>query len=199
MNYLKLYDNLCKRGQERVLESYTEKHHVVPRCIGGSDSANNLTELTWREHQLAHKLLTKIYPDNTKLAIAAIRMRATTKEARLAMSKAMTENNPSKGGAWNSGTRGHGVSLRKTAISDAEKKALAERMKKNNPNAQGLVGRKEVKVTCVETGKTFTFSGLAESEREISVMTGKVINHTSVWNNMKKNRPYKGYAWEFNG
>ena len=63
MDYLKVYLNLCKRGQlERLNLGYTEVHHVVPRCMGGDNHKNNLTKLTFKEHYLAHKLLTKIYP-----------------------------------------------------------------------------------------------------------------------------------------
>jgi hypothetical protein len=30
-------------------------------------------------------------------------------------------------------------------------------------------------------------------------ITGQNINHTSVWLNMKKNKPYKGFMWTFLG
>ena len=49
---------------------YYEQHHVIPRCIGGSEDAENLVLLTAREHFLAHKLLCEIYPDNDKLIYA---------------------------------------------------------------------------------------------------------------------------------
>jgi len=44
-------------------KDYYENHHILPRCCGGADSANNLVLLTAREHFLAHYLLTKIYKD----------------------------------------------------------------------------------------------------------------------------------------
>lgn len=52
MNYQKIYQNLVQRSKNRILESsvYTETHHIIPRCIGGSDFANNLVELTPEEH-----------------------------------------------------------------------------------------------------------------------------------------------------
>ena len=50
---------------------YTEKHHIIPKCIGGNDCKNNLVMLTPEEHYLAHQLLVKIYPNNTKLVFAA--------------------------------------------------------------------------------------------------------------------------------
>lgn len=64
INYVKSLD--------RKLD-YSEIHHIVPRCLGGTDDENNLVILTAREHFLAHYLLTKIYSDNMKI-IDAFRM-----------------------------------------------------------------------------------------------------------------------------
>jgi hypothetical protein len=114
-----------------------------------------------------------------------------------AKSLAMKMNNPAKNGAWNSGTKGHGKRLRKSEISQEERFNAAERMKKQNPNAAGLIGRKAVKLTDIATQEVLFFDGLYEAERQIRQLTGKVINHTSVWLNMKKNCPYKGYIWKF--
>lgn len=44
-----------------LLDSYTEKHHIVPRAQGGTDSAENLIRLTPEDHFFAHLLLAKIY------------------------------------------------------------------------------------------------------------------------------------------
>jgi hypothetical protein len=70
MNYQKIYNQLINRAKHRVLDGYKERHHIVPRCIGGDDEKNNLVELTAREHFVAHKLLCEIYPDNDKLFFA---------------------------------------------------------------------------------------------------------------------------------
>ncbi len=45
--------------KNRVLDCYTEKHHIIPRCMGGDDSVENLVILTARAHYIAHLLLTK--------------------------------------------------------------------------------------------------------------------------------------------
>ncbi len=71
MNYKKIYDSLIERGSNRKLECYKESHHILPRCIGGTDEKDNLVELTPEEHYLAHQLLVKIYPDEAKLVYAA--------------------------------------------------------------------------------------------------------------------------------
>jgi len=74
MNYEKIYDSLISKAQNRILETYTETHHIVPKCIGGTDNINNLVELTPEEHYLAHQLLVKIYPQNHSLVKAAAMM-----------------------------------------------------------------------------------------------------------------------------
>jgi hypothetical protein len=74
MNYKKHYTTLIDRAKERILEDYTEKHHIIPRCMGGSDDENNLVRLTPEEHYVAHQLLVKIYPNNKSLVYAALMM-----------------------------------------------------------------------------------------------------------------------------
>ena len=71
MNYQAIYDRLISRAKSRQLTGYTETHHVVPRCLNGEDSIDNLVKLTPEEHYLAHQLLLKIHPNSYKLAYAA--------------------------------------------------------------------------------------------------------------------------------
>jgi len=58
------------KAKNRVLTGYSEKHHVIPRCIGGTDDDENLANLTAKEHYMSHRLLTEIYPNNQKLKYA---------------------------------------------------------------------------------------------------------------------------------
>jgi DNA invertase Pin-like site-specific DNA recombinase len=75
MNYQKHYDALIERAKNRLLEGYCETHHIIPRCMGGTDRLDNLIDLTAEEHYIAHQLLSKIYPKNDKLRVAAKTMR----------------------------------------------------------------------------------------------------------------------------
>lgn len=70
MDYQKIYNDLVERGKPRELEGYKERHHIVPKCLGGDDKSDNLVYLTAREHYIAHKLLVKIFPTNFKLKYA---------------------------------------------------------------------------------------------------------------------------------
>jgi hypothetical protein len=74
MNYLKLYNDLISKRQNSPYVSDilgdVEIHHVLPKCMDGDDSKENLVSLSLREHFLAHRLLAKIYP-NSKISYAA--------------------------------------------------------------------------------------------------------------------------------
>jgi hypothetical protein len=72
MNYQKHYHLLIEKRKKDPLslEEYSEWHHIIPKCIGGSDEPENLIRLTPEEHYVAHQLLVKIYPDEPKLVYA---------------------------------------------------------------------------------------------------------------------------------
>jgi hypothetical protein len=74
MNYQKIYINLMDRAQGRVSQGYVEKHHIVPRCLGGTDIKENIVNLYPEEHYLAHMLLCKLNKGNSKLLYAAMNM-----------------------------------------------------------------------------------------------------------------------------
>ena len=78
MNHQKIYDNLIQKAksENRVKYNgvYYENHHIIPKCLGGSDKQYNRVLLTAREHFVCHKLLTYIYPKNKKIVDAFFRM-----------------------------------------------------------------------------------------------------------------------------
>ena len=57
-----------------MLSGYVEVHHVVPRCMGGSEEDGNLVQLTPEEHFVAHQLLHKMHPRISGLAFALMSM-----------------------------------------------------------------------------------------------------------------------------
>lgn len=78
MNYRRQYDNLIERASSRIIDGYVEVHHIIPKCMGGTDDKSNLVSLTAREHFIAHLLLSRIYPDNKKL-IYAVHLMSNTR------------------------------------------------------------------------------------------------------------------------
>jgi hypothetical protein len=71
MDYKKHYDILIERARNRVLDSPFERHHIIPKCLGGSNKKENIARLTPEEHFVAHQLLVKMYPGNHGLIKAA--------------------------------------------------------------------------------------------------------------------------------
>jgi hypothetical protein len=74
MDYQNIYNQIIELAQNRELTGYFEKHHIIPKCLGGNNSKENLVKLTAREHFLCHKLLCEIYPKNIKLKYALFLM-----------------------------------------------------------------------------------------------------------------------------
>lgn len=67
----------ASRPEAKKILSYSERHHIIPRSLGGNNESNNLVWLTAAEHLTAHLLLTKMVSEKThlrKMMSAAIRM-----------------------------------------------------------------------------------------------------------------------------
>ena len=59
--YKKWYSYITQNGKASKNEG-DERHHIVPRSLGGNDDPQNIAFITPREHFVCHWLLTKIYP-----------------------------------------------------------------------------------------------------------------------------------------
>jgi len=64
--YKSWYDSIIQKAKVRNLFGYKEKHHILPRCLGGKDIKKNLVELTAREHFIVHMLLCKFTKGQAK-------------------------------------------------------------------------------------------------------------------------------------
>lgn len=74
MDYGAIYNGLMNRARGRARYGYMERHHVLPKCMGGTNRKDNLVYLTGREHFIAHKLLVRMHPDVRGLWLALIAM-----------------------------------------------------------------------------------------------------------------------------
>jgi hypothetical protein len=87
-NYLKHYNQLCSTrkllDRSKQDDVYYEEHHIIPKSLGGSNSADNLVLLTAREHYIAHLLLYNHYKTIggigfRKMSYALVSMASTNK------------------------------------------------------------------------------------------------------------------------
>lgn len=71
LTYKGFINNIIQtRGRFACGNEYHERHHILPKCMGGNNEKSNLIDLYAREHFIAHKLLALENPDNDKLVHA---------------------------------------------------------------------------------------------------------------------------------
>lgn len=108
LTYNEFINNILEtRGRFACGDEYHERHHIVPKCMGGTNEEENLIDLFAREHFIAHKLLADENPDNHKLVYAYICMAFVKNDkhqryelspeeyenAKIILSKARSEDN----------------------------------------------------------------------------------------------------------
>jgi len=73
MDYNKVYKRIidnAKSLNRSKKNGYFERHHIIPKCLDGDNSSNNIVLLTAKEHFICHKLLCFIYPNSKPLYFA---------------------------------------------------------------------------------------------------------------------------------
>ena len=74
MDYQRIYSEfIADRKAKPKPEGYTERHHILPRSLGGGDVAANLIDLTAEDHFFAHLLLAKIHGGGMWFAVQRMR------------------------------------------------------------------------------------------------------------------------------
>lgn len=87
--YTKWYDSIIQKSQSENRTQlslddpsfvYYEKHHIIPECMGGTET----TLLTAREHFICHLLLTKMTDDRRmKYAVKAMTMDSKRRKLKI--------------------------------------------------------------------------------------------------------------------
>jgi hypothetical protein len=73
--YTQCYYRIIENRRANPFNGYVEKHHIVPKSLGGNNKKENLIALTSREHFICHRLLVKMTEGKNKVKMAyAIRM-----------------------------------------------------------------------------------------------------------------------------
>lgn len=82
--YHRIYKCLCARALGRILPrgTYTERHHIIPRSLGGPDQHENLVDLTAKEHYIAHMCLVRCTQGQAqqKMRMAVLAFRRTNRK-----------------------------------------------------------------------------------------------------------------------
>lgn len=203
MDYLKLYNRLT--SLKNTQNEYYESHHIIPKCLGGSNDQSNLIMLTARQHFIAHKLLIKIYPNNSLLHHAFAMMASTNRyqnrvytskqysEMKNSRSLAMKLDNPMQNKDVSnrmSKTRkdlfAKGLLTNPMDSLEARKK-LSDHMKKNNPNKGGAWNHTSYPIEIIfNDGSSKIYSYMKEAANELSIPYASMKAARRNGSNMKK-------------
>jgi hypothetical protein len=84
INWEKIYNKLIENNKNKLLveNQYYEKHHIVPKYLGGGNENLNLIYLTFDKHILAHYILYR-WKGNLEDKIAYKMMSGQTEEGRI--------------------------------------------------------------------------------------------------------------------
>jgi hypothetical protein len=170
--YTKWYYSIINRAQSRTLTEYKERHHIIPRSLGGNNTKSNLANLTAKEHYICHQLLTRMTTGRakSKMHLALLKMcvvSSTHQENRVKLSSAKYQKIRVEAGLANSGINSPTYGRKRTA--DEEARRLATR-KKNGVNI-------------VHTAESKAKIGKANTGRVVSEETRKR------WSKLRKGRP----------
>ena len=82
--YTRWYYDIIQRAQLRKLppDVYTEKHHIIPRSLGGDNQTENIIKLTAKEHFICHMLLVKMTNGKSKRSMAYAAWQMTNIDSR---------------------------------------------------------------------------------------------------------------------
>ncbi len=150
MNWQLIHDQIIERAKTRCLEGYYESHHIIPKCLGGTDSSDNLVSLTAKEHFIIHKILCILFPNENGLSYAAFMMANTKGKNR----------------------HYHISSSEYQRLKENYSKALSKNMKGKTPWNKGIPRTPETKKKMSESlkGRAPSFKGKKHSAESIEKM-----------------------------
>ena len=168
MDWLRHYNALMGRASGRTLSGYKERHHVIPRCMGGTDAKSNMVYLTAKEHFVAHKLLVRMYPDVRGLWFALVAMgRVAEYKARIFASERRRAAEMRKGFKYTEASR---QKMLESAIRRGRNSPLTEFKKGQKPWNSGLSNWREGYSHSEETRAKMTASQRANREAHSTLM-----------------------------
>ena len=210
MGYEEFINNILEtRGRFACGDKYHERHHIIPRCLGGNDDRDNLIDLYAREHFEAHRLLALENPSENGLQYAwwaTCNLRSGSQnraeisaeeyeEAKQMFSKILSKKNTGSGnpmfGRHLSDEAKEKISLSRKgqetwnkgkAHSEKTKTKISETLKQVMPNKR--------EVRCVESGVVYDSFG--DAERKTGICRRGISMACS-----GKRQTAGGFHWEY--
>ena len=210
--YTSYYISIINKAKNRLIDGYYEKHHIVPKSLGGSNLKENLVNLTAREHFICHLLLTKMYKGDAKnkmvhaaWAMATLennyqqRYKITSKiyeSLRIKYANLKSETLKGKPGKKHSEETKKKLSLahigkKRNPMSEESKKKLSESMKGKNAGKKRTDEQRQQQSLRQSGRKSKPHSEETKKKLSLALM-GKKKGPDSIETRLKKSAASKG-------
>lgn len=201
--YLKLIE---KAKNRKMLSGYVERHHIMPKSLGGSNGNNNIVCLTAREHYVAHLLLMRCFDDafakqkmcSAFLYMSTVRNNYTTQRytsklyeyhkhirAKILKEQMTGTNNPMFGRTHSAETRKK-ISEKRLGVNTNTPESLERKRQRfltNNPNYDSNIKKKQIEANTKNfeiispTGQKYAGKNLAKFCREHNIRQSNLITY----------------------
>ena len=143
--YSKIYHQLMESAQKsqrsKVARDGLQFHHITPRSLGGNDEPSNIVLLTYREHRIAHRLLTKFTTGQSKYKMMWA-YKLFDKNAKMPPPSGWTPEAHAKSVRTRKEKGSYKTGKDNIFATDHIKQAVRERMVSNNPMKNAVTKQK---------------------------------------------------------
>lgn len=172
MDYTKIYNELMLSRKNIKRDKKTgifENHHIIPKCLNGNNTKENMVLLTPKEHYIAHLLLTQMYDgkNKAKMCYALLMMCGNNKFQNRVVSSRQYEYAKN---IVSENCKGENASFYGKKLSDIVKQNLSLRMMgENNPSKKYPIWNKGKKTKALtQTHKDKISKKLKSNNRKLS-------------------------------
>lgn len=202
MNYQRIHDEIIERAITRNWSrpiNVIELHHILPKCMGGTDSRDNIAALTPREHVLIHVLLYKIHrTGQMAYAVTAMYMGSGAQKRPNSRKIAQARIDAARYYSENHSGENHNWFGKKHSEETKEKQRQAALGRTKDPvGVEKTAETKRLKVVATNllTEESTEFEGMRKA-----VDAGYATSHSSISKVCKgKQKTHNGYTWKYAG
>jgi hypothetical protein len=149
-----MYNKFIKKYKNQIVDKsvYTEKHHIIPKYLGGDNGISNLIKLTYRQHILAHLLLYRKYKNIEDLTAYKL-MKSLPQERKSLICKMIGEKHKITGHIYILGNKNKETNFI-NFIKTKESLSLGGKIAGKIAKESGQILNIRTKESCIKGGKT---------------------------------------------
>lgn len=191
--YTKWYFSIIESAKSNTPSGHIEKHHIIPRSLGGDNDKENIAKLTARQHFLCHLLLIRMCSGQSKFKMLhALRLMLSGSRKNIGR----IDYKPNS--RWFEFSRKHSSDGLKGKICPQHVKDAVSKANKGKPAAnkgKPMTAEQKQKISRSNSGKVAWNKGIPRSPEQIEnqrqKVTGTILSNEtkSKMSDAKKGKP----------